>query len=131
MVHLLRNSCGGSLEDKKCRSYCRIVYRAFLAVQNPSSLKNYLFLFIKIGYNFYFPFFFFFLLFWGTRATHGSSQARGQIGAVAPAHATATAMPDPSRVCNLQHRSQQHRILNPLSEARDQTLILMDPSQVY
>ena len=44
---------------------------------------------------------------------YGGSQARGTIGD------TATAMPDPSCVWNLQHSSQQRRILNPLSEARD------------
>ena len=32
------------------------------------------------------------------------------------AYATATAMPDLSRVCDLHHRSQQYRILNPLSK---------------
>ena len=36
----------------------------------------------------------------------------------------------PSEPTDLHHRSQQHRILNPLSEARDPTCILMDPSQV-
>ena len=35
------------------------------------------------------------------------------------AYTTATAMPDLSQVCNLLHSSQQHRILDPLSEARD------------
>ena len=43
-----------------------------------------------------------------------------------PAYTTATATPDPSRVCNLHHSSQQRQILNPLSEARDQTHILTD-----
>ena len=42
------------------------------------------------------------------------------------AYSTATAMPDPSGVCDLHHRSWQHQILNPLSEARDGTLVLMD-----
>ena len=46
------------------------------------------------------------------------------------AYTTATAMPDPSHVCNLHHRSRQRQILNPLGEARDQTLILMDTSQI-
>ena len=41
--------------------------------------------------------------------------ARDQIGAVAT---------------DLHHSSQQHRILNPLSEARDLTHILMDTSRV-
>ena len=45
-----------------------------------------------------------------------------------PAYATAAATWDPSRVCNLHHSSWQSLILNPLSEARDQTCILMDPS---
>ena len=46
------------------------------------------------------------------------------------AYTTATAMSDPSLICNLHHSSQQCRILNPLSEARDQTHILLNPSQV-
>ena len=44
------------------------------------------------------------------------------------AYATATAIWDPSRVCELHHSSQQRRIPNPWSKARDRTLILMDPS---
>ena len=44
------------------------------------------------------------------------------------AYTTATAMPDPSHVCNLHHSSQHRRILNPLSEARDRTLSLVVPS---
>ena len=39
-----------------------------------------------------------------------------------PAYATATATPNPSRVCNLYHSSRQCQILNPLSEAKDQTI---------
>ena len=45
-----------------------------------------------------------------------------------PAYATATAMQDPSRICNLHHSSWQHLIPNPLSKARDQTRIFMDTS---
>ena len=45
-------------------------------------------------------------------------------------YTTATVTPDPSRVCDLHYSSQQHWILNPLSEARDQTCILMDASQI-
>ena len=47
------------------------------------------------------------------------------------ATATATAMLDLSHVSDLHHSSGQCWILNPLSEARDQTLILMDASQVH
>ena len=46
------------------------------------------------------------------------------------AYATATAMQDPSSFCNLHHSSQQCRIPDPLSEARDQTHILMDTSRI-
>ena len=43
-----------------------------------------------------------------------------------PAHATATAMQDPSYTCNPHCSLQQCRILNPLNEARDQTHILTE-----
>ena len=48
-----------------------------------------------------------------------------------PAYTTATAAWDPSCVCDLHHSLWQHRILNPLSEARDQTHVLMDTSQFH
>ena len=47
------------------------------------------------------------------------------------AYAPATAMPDPSHVCDLHPSSWQHQILGPLSEARDQTHILMDANWVH
>ena len=47
-----------------------------------------------------------------------------------PAYTTATATQDPSCIFDLHHSSRQHRILNPLSEARDRTPILMDTSWV-
>ena len=37
-----------------------------------------------------------------------------------------TATPDPSHICDLHYSSQQLQILNPLSEAKDQTCILMN-----
>ena len=46
------------------------------------------------------------------------------------AYPTATAMWDLSCVCNLYHSSRQCCVLNPLSEARDRTCLLMDTSQV-
>ena len=62
---------------------------------------------------------------------YGSSQARGQIGAVALAYATATAAPDPSHICELHCSSWQHHILNPWSKARDRTCVLMNASQIH
>ena len=47
------------------------------------------------------------------------------------AYATAAAMSDPSYVCDLHHSSWQHRILNPLREARDQTLNPVVPSGIH
>ena len=45
-------------------------------------------------------------------------------------YTTATATPDPSRVCDLHHSSWQRQTLNPLSEARDRIHVLVVPSQV-
>ena len=56
------------------------------------------------------------LFFRAAPAAYGSYQARGQIRATA---------------ASLHHSSQQGQILNPLSEARDRTLILVDTSQVH
>ena len=48
-----------------------------------------------------------------------------------PAYTTATAVQELSQVCDLYHSSLQHRIPDPLSEAKDQTCVLMDTSQVH
>ena len=48
-----------------------------------------------------------------------------------PAYTTATATPYLSCVCKLHHSSRQHRILNPLSEARDQTCNLVVPRWIH
>ena len=42
-----------------------------------------------------------------------------------PAYTTATATLDLSHICDLLGSLWQHRILNPLSEARDRTRILV------
>ena len=61
-----------------------------------------------------------------------SSRIRGQIRAKAAglrcSHCNAGSKP--LRIYDLHHNSWQRQILNPLSEARDGTHVLMDPSQV-
>ena len=47
-----------------------------------------------------------------------------------PAYTTAMATPYLSHICDLCCSLQQHRILNPLQEARDQTRILMDTMSI-
>ena len=47
-----------------------------------------------------------------------------------PAYTTATATQAPSGDCDLHHSSWQCGILNPLSEARDRTCVLMYTSQI-
>ena len=48
-----------------------------------------------------------------------------------PAYTTATAAQDLSCICNLHRSSRQLGILDPLSEARDRTRVLMDPHWVH
>ena len=59
-------------------------------------------------------------------AAYGSSQTGGQIRAAAEAYTTAMATLNPSHIHDLHCSLQQRQIFNPLSEARDQTHILMD-----
>ena len=47
------------------------------------------------------------------------------------AYTSATAMQDPSHVCDLHHSSRQHQILSPWSKARDRTCNLMVTSQIH
>ena len=72
---------------------------------------------IPVSLSFYFILF---LLFYGS--THSICTAY--------AYPTATATQDPSRIWDLHYSSRQHRILNPLTEVKDQTWILVDPSRV-
>ena len=60
---------------------------------------------------------------------YASSQAWGESKLQLPAYTKATAMLDPSLICDPHHSSWQQRILNPLCEARDQTCIFMDSNQ--
>ena len=65
-------------------------------------------------------FVFLFVCFRAAHVAYGGSQAR----------ATTTVTQDLSLVCDLPHSSRQCWILNPPSDARDRTRLLMDPSQV-
>ena len=72
----------------------------------------------------------FFFFFRAAPMAFGGSQDGAKLELQLPAYATATASWDPSPICDLHHSSLQCQILNPLSEARDGTHILMDTSQV-
>ena len=77
---------------------------------------------------FSFLFFFVFLPFLGLLLRHMEVPRLG-IESELPAYARATATRDPSHICDLHHSSRQCRIVNPLSKAREQTCVLMDPSR--
>ena len=87
---------------------------------------NYLYRQIHVKMNLLQYHFFFFCLFRATPRAYGSSQARGSIGAAAAGLCTTV----PNHIYDLHCSSPQCRILNLLSEARDQTHILMDTSQI-
>ena len=75
--------------------------------------------------------FFFFFVFLGPHLQHMEIPRLGvKLELQLLAYATATATRDPSRVCDLQHSSWQHQILNPLRKARDQTFVLLEANQI-
>ena len=61
-----------------------------------------------------------------TPVAYGSSQARGWIEAAASGLHHSQATQELSWICYLHYSSRQCWILNPLSEARDQTCIFME-----
>ena len=65
-----------------------------------------------------------------TPVAHGGSRLGVELDLQLLAYATATSTWDPSCVCDLHHSSRQHRILNPLSKARDQICILKDTNWI-
>ena len=77
--------------------------------------------------------FFFFFAFLGLHLQHTEVPRLGDQWEqeVHPAYATAQATWDPSLICKLCHSLRQCRILKPLSEAMDQTHILMGISWVH
>ena len=83
------------------------------------------------GLFFVFFFFFFFFYFLWPHPRHREVPRLGvEWELQLPAYTTATAMPDPSCNCDLHQSSRQRPILNPLSEARGQTWVLVDTSQL-
>ena len=75
------------------------------------------------------PIFFFFSCLRATPLAHSGSQAKGQIGAAAAGlHHSHSNTGSKQRLQPTQELMAL--ILNPLREARDQTLILMDTSRV-
>ena len=79
----------------------------------------------------FFSFSFFFFGFLGPHPQHMEVPRLGvKLELQPPACTTTTVRRDPIQVCNLHHSSWQCRTLHPLSEARDQTHILMDTSWV-
>ena len=81
--------------------------------------------------SFFFVFCFFLSFFLGPYLWHmGVPRLGAESELQQPTYAIATAMPDPSFICNLHQSSWQHRILNPLNEARDWTHNLMVPSWI-
>ena len=69
------------------------------------------------------------LLFRSAFAAYGNSKARGQITPVAAGLHHSHSSSGSDCICNLHRSSWQRQILNPLSESRDRTSILMDTSQ--
>ena len=73
----------------------------------------------------FFVWFFFFSVFLERHLWHMEVPRIGVESELQPtAYTTAITMGDPSCICNLHRSSWQCRILNPLSEARDQNCVL-------
>ena len=79
------------------------------------------------------PFFFFFVLLglhsWHMEVPRLGVELELQLPAYTTARATATW--DLSQVCDLHHSSRKRQTLNPLSEVRNGTCILLGASQIH
>ena len=99
----------------KCHYFCR-VFLNYINICSPNL-----------------DFFFFFLVSlvlhpWHMEVPRLGVQSEPQL--LAHATATATAMPDPSRVCDLHHSPWQYWILNSSSEVRDRSYNPMVTNQI-
>ena len=79
---------------------------------------------------FSFSFLFYFFIFRAAPGAHGGSQARGPMGAVAASLRTPQPQQHQIRAKPATYTTAHSRILNPLSESKDQTCSLMDTGQV-
>ena len=80
----------------------------------------------------FFFFFGLFLIFLGPHPWHMEVPRLGvERELQLPAYARATATPEPSHICDLQHSSWQRQVLYPLSEVRDRTCHLTIPSWIH
>ena len=104
-----------------------LLYKYFSKIIRP--IKNNFHIYKNIQLSFIFCFLGLYL--WHMEIPRLGVKSELQLLAYATATAAATATWVPSCVCNLHHSSWQRCILNSLSEARDQTRILMDSSQVH
>ena len=92
--------------------------------------KRVLFFFpLFIQQIYYLSLFFFFYLFRATPVTYGSSQAKDPMELQLPGYTTATGTWNSNQICDLKHSSWQCQ-MDPLSEARDWTSILIDTSWI-
>ena len=81
--------------------------------------------------HYLFIYFLSFCLFRAAPAVYGGSQARGPVGATAAGLHHSHSNTGYESCLYLRHSSWQRRTLNPLSEARHWTCILMDASWVH
>ena len=81
--------------------------------------------------SFIFIFLFFIFSFLGLHLKHMVLGLGVESEAQLLPYTTATATKDPSHICDLHHSSWQCQILNPLSEARDRTCILMGTNRIH
>ena len=95
-----------------------------------SGEKALLHFFLRNTYIYYYCCCCCFVFFRATPMAYEGSQARGWIRAAAAGLCHSHSNAGSELVYNLHHSSWQCQILNPLSQARDRTCILMDVSQI-